>query len=219
MKRCNEPANMDWSGIEDSVMGLIRAQLLVGKELTQLVVGAGNAAANALRNVKLPDLPGCKSCCDIPEACWMPVFLGEAECKLKPGDQGKICFIVTNQDFVSHRYAVQATGKDAGLISISDPQFELGPKERKCVTATLTAPSRDGSPAKSDSCCKDLEAVVWVRGCRDHYVRWSVDLAHKSQPCCYEIEVDDSADYVHHWYDHFYVTRPCFGSLAHPEQG
>jgi hypothetical protein len=41
-----------------------------------------------------------------------------------------------------------------------------------------------------------------------------VDESAASTPCCREVDVNDDPDYVLHWYDHFYVTRPCFGALS-----
>lgn len=220
MKRCNEPkqtCDTDFSGIENSLKDLIHAQLLIGKEVAKLAGGVARVAVDGLRNVNLPGMPKMKSCCDIPEPCWMPVSSGEVHCTLRPGDQGEICFVIANLDFRAHQYTVQAVGKDAGLIGMNRTQFQLGPKERICVTATLTVPKEDRQKDQN-CCCENIEAIIWVRGCRDHYVRWTVDVADKGKCCCHEIQVNDSADYVLHWYDHFYVSRPCFGPMTHPSQ-
>jgi len=51
--------------------------------------------------------------------------------------------------------------------------------------------------------------LVWIRGCVDHVVRWTVKSSRRGSDCCHELEIDDCPDYVHHWYDHFYCPRPC----------
>jgi hypothetical protein len=33
------------------------------------------------------------------------------------------------------------------------------------------------------------------------------------------VVVNDDPDYVLHWYDHFYVARPCFGAATTPGTG
>lgn len=215
MKRCDEPARTDYSGIQESLKDVINAQILLGKEVLKLLGGA----ADGLRGIPLPSLPKMKSCCDVPEPCWMPVALGEVECKLRPGDSGQVCLAITNHDFRAHAYEVVAAGRDAALVTVGAPKFQLGPKETRCVVATLTVP-KDPRPRGDESkCCHDIEALVWVRGCRNHYLRWSVDLTDRCEPCCWQIEVDDRADYVLHWYDHFYGFRPCYGPLTTGRQG
>jgi hypothetical protein len=94
VKKCDETARTDYSGIEDSLKDVINAQILLGKEVLKLLGGA----ADGLRGISLPSLPKMKSCCDVPEPCWMPVALGEVECKLRPGDSGQVCLAITNHD-------------------------------------------------------------------------------------------------------------------------
>jgi len=208
-KPCDDRAN----GIEDGLKSLLNAQLLLGKEVLKLLGDAGGA----LGGMSMPRLGKGKSCCDIPEPCWMPLPLGEICCRLKPGDSGTVCLVVTNEDFRPHAYQFAATGKSAAHVSFSQVGATLGPKERIAVTATFTMP-KDGQP-DGDCRCLDHEALIWVRGCRNHYLRWSVDEMAQSKPCCHEVEVNDEPDYVLHWYDHFYVTRPCFGTATTPKPG
>lgn len=208
MTRCKDQ-NVDLSGIEDSLKGVIHAQLLLGKELLKLVsdgVGVVTCGAKAL---SLPKMP---RCCDIPEPCWMPESAGEVKCTLAPGDTGEICLVITNEDFQAHPYTVFAAGKDAGLVTVTPTTLKLGSKERGCAIVKLTMPKE--RPQRDDCCCEDIEVVIWVRGCRNHYLRWIIAWGDCSGRCCETICIDDRPDYVLHWYDHFYVQRQCFGPLT-----
>jgi hypothetical protein len=205
MTRCKDQ-DVDLSGIEDSLKGVIHAQLLIGKELLKLVSGVVGVAAGGAKGLGLPSLP---RCCDIPDPCWMPQSLGEVKCTLAPGGTGEICLVITNEDFVAHPYAVVAAGADAGLVTATPANLKLGPKERGCVVVKLKMPNE--RPKRDDCCCDEVEVVIWVRGCRNHYLRWVVEWSDCSQPCCDTIYVNDTPDYVLHWYDHFYLPRQCFG--------
>ena len=209
MKDCKPCDDGGTEGIENGLKSLLNAQLLLGKELLKLA-GSATGALDTLRGIKLPKG---HSCCEVPEPCWMPRSLGEIECTLRPGDQGTLCLVLTNGDFRPHPYQFAATGKSAAAVSFSTPSVTLGPKERIAVTATFTVPK----DSRVEDCrCVDHEALIWVRGCRNHYLRWTVDEAACAKPCCHEIEVNDDPDYVLHWYDHFYMPRPCFGVLGAP---
>jgi hypothetical protein len=209
MKDC-KPCDDSTDGLENGLKSLLNAQLLLGKEVLKLLGDAGGA----LGKMKGIRLPKGHHCCEVPEPCWMPLSLGEITCTLRPGDSGTVCLVVTNEDFRPHNYQFAATGKSAAQVSFSTAAATLGPKERMAVTATFTVP-RDGKPAP-DCRCLDHDALIWVRGCRNHYLRWTVDEIANSKACCHEVQVFDEPDYVLHWYDHFYVTRPCFGAVIRP---
>jgi hypothetical protein len=211
MKDCNTCEDTSTDGLESGLKSLINAQLLFGKEVLKLLGGAGRAAGSMASGIGLPKG---SSCCDIPEPCWMPLSLGEVKCVLRPGDTGTVCLVVSNGDFRPHAYQFAATGKSAAHVGFSTASVTLGPKERIAVTATLTVPKegKDGEDCR----CIDHEVLIWVRGCRNHYLRWTVDELASSKPCCHEVVVNDDPDYVLHWYDHFYVTRPCFGAATLP---
>jgi hypothetical protein len=92
----------------------------------------------------------------------------------------------------------------AGLdLKVTPQQATLQPMERKwfTVVATVSEDARRG---------ETYEALIWVVGCHEHYLRWTVRVAAGASGGCHELEVDDCPDYVHHWYDHFYCRRPCF---------
>jgi hypothetical protein len=210
MKDC-KPCDDTTSGLEDGLRALINAQLQLGKELLNFLGDAGSDAMGSMSKLRLPKG---SSCCDVPEPCWMPLPLGEIRCTLKPGDSGTVCLVVTNEDFRPQHYLFAATGKSAAHVSFSQTSATLQPKERIAVTATFTVPKDDRRP--EDCRCLDHDVVVWVRGCRNHYLRWVIDEMSCSKPCCHEVEVHDQPDYVLHWYDHFYIVRPCFGEATTP---
>lgn len=148
---------------------------------------------------------GQSSCCDIPEPCWMPKYLGEYHCKLCPDSTGVIEITVTNTDFQPRNFTVAAAGPDAGRVSLSPNSFALGPKERLTVRAKFDAKVDDTVH------CAEFEALIWVVGCNSHFLRWTVEVGKSERACCYHVEVFDQPDYQHHWYDHFYCFRPCYG--------
>jgi hypothetical protein len=195
------------SGVEEGLKSLLNAQLLLGTEVLKLAVGSGGIL-NKLSTLKLSRF---KRCCHIPPACWMPLSLGEIGCHRPAGDSATICLVVTNGDFRPHTYEFAATGKSAAAVSFSATSVTLGPKERVAVSATFTLPA--GTVAE-DCRCVGNDVVIWVRGCRDHYLHWIVEEGATAGCCSAEIAVCDDPDYVLHWYDHFYTLRPCFGTVA-----
>jgi hypothetical protein len=209
MNRCKEPSS-DYSAIENGIKDVLKAQMLLAREAVKFGGGMARWMADGL---SLPALSPGGSCCEIPEPCWMPSALGEVQCQLRPGDRGEICLSVTNGDYTGHPYSVVATGKDAHLVNVKNPQFQLGPKERACVVVTLDVP-KDGVPKDQPCCCEDIDVVIWVRGCRNFYLRWVVQVRDKGKCYCHEIKVIDQPDYVLHWYDHFYINRRCMAPAA-----
>ena len=202
------------TGVQNGLQSLLNAQLQLGTAIFKMA-GAPGGILDKLSNLKLPEF---KSCCDIPPPCWMPLSLGEIVCQMPAGDSGTLCLVVTNGDFRAHSYEFASTGKSAAAVAFSTASVTLGPKERVAVTATFTMPAEETS---EDCRCIDHEVLIWVRGCRDHYLRWIVEEAAALRPCCAEVAVNDDPDYVLHWYDHFYTLRPCPGTAgaANPARG
>ena len=194
-----KPDKCDDGKIDDLFKDLIGAQLAFGKELLTLAGAGTKAVLEGMGGMKMPRFA---SCCDIPEACWMPKALGEVHCRLRPGSTGLVKLIVTNNDFQAHNVTAQSAGQDAGLVTFTPAQVALGAKERTTILAQLKAPQKAGT----------YEAVLWVTVCSDHYLRWSIEVGEKEEACCYEVTVDDTPDYVVHWYDHFYCPKPCMGT-------
>ncbi len=144
-----------------------------------------------------------QSCCDIPPPCWMPVALGEIVSHACPGASTVTRLLITNCDRVSRTMTISAAGEAAGLISLSPTTLTLGPKERGQVSAILKVPPKATG-------CQEFETLLWIRGCKEQYLRWTVAVGMHGGDNCHEVEVEDCPDLIHHWYDHFYCARPCF---------
>lgn len=204
MSRCKE--SVDMTGVDDALGKLLAAQLAFGKEALKLLGAGYKTACGTLRGMEFPIGT---SCCDKPEPCWMPKKAAEICCQLKVDDKGEICILISNEDFRKHTYDIVAAGEHGGMVQLSATHFELGPKERKMISATFKMPRRD--KPDTGSCCliNDYEVVLWVKGCQQHYVNWYINSAEKTKDCCHEICVVDSGYYDLNWYDHFHVMRPC----------
>lgn len=189
-------------GIAPSLRRLFAAQVMVGRAVTEvLAIGAG---------ATLKALPKRKSCCEIPEPCWMPKPLGEIHCNLAAGVAGVVHIRVTNEDNRGRNFTLDAAGHDASLVNFSPASFNLGPKERALVTATFVMPAQGPT---------EFDFVVWLRGCSDYYLRWVVCRSSRCGACCHEVCVQDKPDYFDNWYDHFYCQKPCHGVQREPLPG
>lgn len=175
----------------------------IGTTLAELMKTQFRLGAQLVEIASQVKLPRSQSCCDIPEPCWMPVPLGDIESFACPGATSVVRLVITNCDRIPHSYSIWAKGADAGLVDLQPTSLSLGPKERGQVLATLKIPAdaKDG---------QEFEALLWVRGCKEHFLRWTVEVGTRGGDCCHEVEVEDCPDLIHHWYDHFYCARPCY---------
>jgi hypothetical protein len=209
MKRSTDTRKTQTRIAEDLSETMRQQMDLTGRIVDGLAELTGQFARSLLSELAGPKT---RTCCDVPEPCWMPEDLGEIECNLCAGGRGALTIRVTNTDFRQRGFEVVAAGPDAGRVTIAPASFSLGPKERRTVKATFDANLDDGVD------CDELEALIWVFGCRNHYLRWTIDVGHREGSCCHEIEVRDQPDYEHHWYDHFYCNRQCFGPKTRPQR-
>lgn len=214
MTRCRP--DMDMSGVDSALGDLVAAQLGLGKELLKVLATGSGLLMDGAKGLRLPRGSGC---CDIPEPCWMPKSLGEVRCTLGPGDEGEVCLTVLNDDFRPRDYSIVPVGKDANAVDIAgtDRKFGLGPKERRTVSVRVRVPEpsdRDDDRRESCCSCDDVDLLIWVIGCSNHYLRWVICRdSKKSRECCHSVNVVDAPDYELHWYDHFHVMRPCMDPL------
>ena len=140
--------------------------------------------------------------CDIPTPCWMPESLGEVRSRVCPGATAIVRLTITNCGATARIVEVQAAGATSG-VEIKPEKLQLPPMERATVTASVAVPA-------SASAGESREILLWVRGCRDHVLRWTVDVATRGDSCKVdEVKVEDCPDLIHHWYDHFYCEHPC----------
>lgn len=199
------------AGLRGDLGGMLKDQLKLARRVVDLVArGSGDLLRETVGELKAPRMAGC---CDIPEPCWMPADLGEIDCDLCPGAAGRLRLRVANDGFRPQAFTVVAAGVDAGRVGIDAGDFTLGPKERRWVELRFDA-TLDKGVDKAE-----LEALVWVLGCRNHYLRWTVTVGERGGRCDETVEVRDAPDYVHHWYDHFYCARSCFGAVGRPQAG
>jgi hypothetical protein len=152
-----------------------------------------------LDSVKLP-LPRRRGCsCEIPPPCWEPQPIGDVTTRACPGNKAVLRLHIDNCGSSGRTVAVDATNKE---IDVSPASVTIGPYEEETVVVSLDVPASAPGGERE-------KAVVWVRGCYLHYLRWTVEVTCKDASCCSDVTVEDCPDLVHHWYDHFYCPRPC----------
>jgi hypothetical protein len=152
----------------------------------------------------LPDiskLNQSSGCCDIPPPCWEPQPLGEVTSFVAAGGKATVRFRITNCGFTSRTITV-VVAKPVPALTFSPASLTLGPMERGVISASFEI----GTDAKKGF---EEELVLFVRGCRNYYLRWIITVADCGVDMCNEIEVNDCPDMIHHWYDHFYCPRHC----------
>lgn len=167
----------------------------VKKETSGLDLGS------ALSGFQLPQVSlGSSSCgCTIPDACFLPEKLPTVKAHGCPGATMKLRIKVTNDWPATRTVAVRATGPDVKTVEIAPTEQGVGPYETGVFSVTAHLPE-EGSDG--------LSVLLWIRGCRDHVVRWEVSSSDGGCACVHEVAVTDKPDTVHHWYDHFH-QKPC----------
>jgi hypothetical protein len=149
----------------------------------------------------MPSMQTC--CCAIPPPCWMPRDLGRVVSHGCPGAKAQLRLRVTNDGLGARTITADATGAGASMVTLDPASLVLGTFEQGTVTATVTIPDQGGSA---------VETLVWIHGCRDHVVRWCIEVSDAGCSSLHEVDVSDCPDLIHHWYDHFYCARPCSNS-------
>ena len=189
----------------DRIGELIDRGLDVGTSL----LDAGTSLLGSLSEGRLLPTSGTCACgssgacsCDIPAPCWMPRQLCDVTSHVCAGASATLRLRVTNCSPQHTTVSLQATGVEAQKVTLAPASISLGPLERGVLTATL-------STAATDAKGTEHEVLIWVRGCIDHVLRWTVKTSSRGGDSCHECDIDDCQDYLHHWYDHFYCYRPC----------
>lgn len=169
------------------------------KAIGEVVAPGAKLGLGLLESVRLPSrTSGCA--CEIPPPCWAPQPLGDVESEACPGNDALLRLMITNCGMTSRTIKVTATN---GAVKVEPASVTLGPLEDGVVTLSLAVPTgaTKGQTQKS---------LVWIHGCKEHYLRWTVVAAEAGVSCCAcEVELEDCPDLIHHWYDHFYCQRPC----------
>ena len=191
-------------GAADAFVEVMDAAMRAGADLLDALQGGRTDLASALQR-SFPTmgmtLPRMEGCCAIPPPCWMPEDLGEVRSHVCPGATATLRVGVRNCGATARTVEVEGQPKTSGVV-VTPTSLVLGPMERGIAVASLAVPATAGSG-------EEREALLWVRGCRDHVLRWSVRVAGRGADSCHEVDVEDCPDPVHHWYDHFYCERPC----------
>jgi hypothetical protein len=140
--------------------------------------------------------------CEIPPPCWEPQTAGTCCLELTPGSSATVRVHVSNCGWSRQVVAITALGKLAGWMTFSPTALFLDPMERATILVTVHVPDKVPLGHR-------FSAPIIVRGCRDHFVRVGITVSDCAGRNCCDVMVDDCADNMHHWYDHFYCPRPC----------
>lgn len=169
----------------------------VARSVGGLIAPGARAGLELLGSIRLPSRTQCG--CEIPPPCWVPQPLGDRTTDACPGSKAVLRLHVTNCGFSGRTIKVAATNK---AVKVTPASLPLGPLEQGVVILSLEVPegATKGQTQKS---------LVFVRGCKDYYLRWTVEVAGDEASCSTDVELEDCPDLVHHWYDHFYCERPC----------
>ncbi len=141
--------------------------------------------------------------CNIPPPCWMPVTLGELTSHACAGAKATVRFRVTNCGGGESQVSLDAVSPGP-LVDITGSPAPLRSMERAILSASIDIPADADDETR-------YEILLWVRGCRDHFLRWTVKVGRRGTECCHELDVEDCPDLIHHWYDHFYCEHRCWG--------
>jgi hypothetical protein len=173
-------------------MDLLRSLGDVGASMTQGIASAGRS--------RMPRLQA-ERCCHVPPPCWMPIDMGELTTHVCAGATATLRVQVTNCGASTRSIRIEAKG-DVASVTVSPNTLKLDSMAQGTSVISITVPADAASG-------QEFEELVWVHGCRKHFLRWKVKVARRGADCCHEIDVCDCPDLVHHWYDHFYCDRPC----------
>jgi hypothetical protein len=157
-----------------------------------------------LSNIAPKPSRAAKCGCDIPPPCWMPRNLGDVMSHVCLGGTATLRVRVSNCSGTKRDIRLTPAGKpeDIKAVTVQPAGLFLEPMQAGVFIVSMPV-------AATASLGQEFEILLWVRGCLDHYLRWTVRVDKRGTDCCHEIDVDDCPDYVHHWYDHFYCERPC----------
>jgi hypothetical protein len=134
----------------------------------------------------------------------MPQNLGDVMSHVCPGGTASLRVRVSNCSGIKRDIRLTPAGKpeDIKAVTVQPAVLSLEPMQTGVFIVSLPLEA-------TASFGQEFEILLWVRGCLDHYLRWTLRVDKRGTDCCHEIDVDDCPDYVHHWYDHFYCERPC----------
>ena len=134
-----------------------------------------------------------------PHACWMPSELSPIVSAVCPGAKGRVRFLVRNCGLADRKVFIAATGPGAHLAIGSPSTATIGALETGELSAEVTLP--DGTAS--------ADLILWIRGCNDHAVPWTVTVSDNGCATTHEVSLEDCPGTQHYWHDHFAQPRPC----------
>ena len=190
----------------DSFATLLNDGAQIGVDLLEALTQSASSMPSL--GSMMPSIGGSKSktksthacSCAIPPACWLPLDAGDCETSACPGATATLRIRVFNCGVMPRDITLEAAGSPSG-ITVNPSNLNLGPLDEGTSLITFSVP-----PNADEH--KEFKFLIWVRGCKTHYVRWTVVVG--DGDCrCRTITIDDCPETVHHWYDHFYCDHPC----------
>lgn len=197
------PGTKELRSLARAYADVLGAQMQVGRELFQSFTGTAlpdlTDTVATLRGGATKAKGRCG--CHIPPPCWLPQPLGEVTSHVDDCHGAKLRLVITNCSHQQRTIQVQAQGH-AAQVTFTPAGLSLGPYERGRIDVEFkpAAGAKDGD---------QYETILWVRGCREWYLRWTISVGTVGLDTRHEVRVEDCPDYVHHWYDHFYCQRGC----------
>lgn len=190
----------------DALAAAISTGMRAGRDFFDAVLGPATEALSAgVGSAKAFGSTSSGCSCDIPDPCWMPERLPAVRSNVCAGATARVRIRVTNCGLDRRQVILVAQGTGAAAVQIEPKLLSLAPFESGEFTASVTVPGQGGD---------GVDVRLWVRGCKDHVVPWTVSVSDSGCSCLHEIALDDCPDLVHHWYDHFYCQSPCYGGRA-----
>ncbi len=184
--------------VPGAFMELMRAQIRLGQKYFEAVTGMSAPAVGDPLQTWSAAAPA--PVCEVPPPCWMPRRLADCTSHVGPCDTACIRVVVANCDRAAHAVQVRLEGDEGATVTPSSAN--LGPMQRATFEVCRKIPQETESGSR-------FESLVWIDGCRQHVLRWTVSVGTAGFDSCHEVAVDDCPDYRHHWYDHFYCLRSC----------
>jgi hypothetical protein len=189
-----------------AVAKLLEMSATAGADVLKSLSGTAPGAITGLVDWASSEMNSGSCCsCDIPPPCWMPRQLCEVVSYGKAGNTASVTFVITNESMATRTISVVTTTPLPGL-TISATTLTLTAMERGTIEVSYVIPGTlTAGPG--------TEILLWVRGCKLHFLRWTVKLGLVSADTDYEVCVKDGPENLHHWYDHFYCPHPCLPEL------
>jgi hypothetical protein len=206
MTNCSEPHHECCGERVPDICDLLKDGLHLGFEFLEAIKHCGETVLGDVTRLEKKIgrglFAGC--CCEVPPPCWMPRPLGDLSSHVCRGGTATVRLRITNCGITGTKVAVEAAGKPADTqgVKIEPASLDLESMERGWITVSFTVPAEAGD-------CSCREILLWVRGCRNHFLRWKVCTAHRGADSCHEVWVEDCPDFIHRWSDHFYCYRSC----------